>query len=1371
MAGGVPAGEAEIPLHRHRGSSSSVSSLAASTSSLRGSNITLGRGPPPPTADELCRVTLDGMWPEWKAKEAWARRQGNLRRAGDYLVTHADKDDAFWTPRFEQAADEDSSPPPPPPRDDGMVQRSRGVVQGVVREPFACGLCTFENPAGATACGMCGAPAPAPAPAPAAPRDGTPFAEPRTPAPAPAPAPVTNRTPDGRVLPEGWEIRYDETGAVYYQDNNTQTTHWQPPPPPVAPHSPAAPAGSASSSRRVGRCDRLQETKIPPQLFVIDLSPTATGELSHMLFQLLMQSEIRSSNGRVFHRRPEDIFIVEHTAPAAQVVPTLDWLIMQQPLSPQQSIEAGKVAPRLPEDYHRVLYYFSALRDAGQGFTGREHPDVECLTNIIAETTIVDPTWQQLTAFVSFMNRFLEAYEVNPFCGPMVQDDLPGFAKFVVEFLKVGARDFSLPTLGVGGDASPGGRRGGGDDDGGDEIDAYRVRRKWESEDHPYVSFLSGGGFDFFGFHVDQNGHHVDPLTGTVKQQNVMPAALAQTLYLGYGSQTPNEQGQLVTIKPMQADYHNTAVWDQAILRRKLFRIMNLETEKIQVIGGEAHQVPIPLDASGSKEGKRMQEYILTPDNIKKILAIMYRFKVGIPVALCGHTGCGKTALVQFMCDAMAHNWNPDSDEHTYAERMVILKVHGGTTKAEIRAAVHKTIDLAVGNSLLVRQRSSGSALYTVLFFDEVNTCDHQGYIKSLVCDNLLDGEPIDESLNLRFICALNPYEKHTEAMITKLESAGLGYSVGTAGAKEKIGATPMRHLVYRVQQLPKSLRQCVWDFGTLARDIEDTYIREMVGTELTRFIGGDSSALRTPAQRYGRQSRRQPRPAQPGAAACPAGHELLAFSAPNSNFTCNMCGLAQANGNQLNGCRACDHDLCQTCFAAAPPHGLPMVAAPPVAVAPAPAVPAGLQAAADFDIPAVTALFSHCLSESQKIMRELGDECSFVSLRDIERALKVFCWFYEKRKLLQLETDEPAAEDGTGTIHPVTKCIILSLSVCYYSKLEAQREPYRRRLAQWLSGPQPVQPAAGGGAAPLNVCALCRANPVAPGNPFCGRGCSTAAIAQGYGADGTPPGGAGPAAAAIALGAAMAGGAAPANPLLLQGPNGPDQIQAVIKKCQKLIGAALQPTLPEAVALNDALCENCFLMVVAIETRTPLFLVGKPGSSKSLAKNAVCDAMHGAGSKHELFKQLKHVTAFSYQCSPLSRSEEIKKVFKRAQLFQDQKADQNAVSVVVLDEIGLAEDSEYMPLKVLHSLLEPADAGKSVAFIGISNWALDPAKMNRGIHVNRSTPGLQDLVDSALGICKANPRVRPFVNKLAEAYSKVYDETAAGNYSDFFGL
>ena len=35
-------------------------------------------------------------------------------------------------------------------------------------------------------------------------------------------------------------------------------------------------------------------------------------------------------------------------------------------------------------------------------------------------------------------------------------------------------------------------------------------------------------------------------------------------------------------------------------------------------------------------------------------------------------------------------------------------------------------------------------------------------------------------------------------------------------------------------------------------------------------------------------------------------------------------------------------------------------------------------------------------------------------------------------------------------------------------------------------------------------------------------------------------------------------------------------------------------------------------------------------------------------------------------------------------------------------------------------------------AFVGISNWALDPAKMNRGIFVQRGTPNPNELTEIA---------------------------------------
>ena len=61
-------------------------------------------------------------------------------------------------------------------------------------------------------------------------------------------------------------------------------------------------------------------------------------------------------------------------------------------------------------------------------------------------------------------------------------------------------------------------------------------------------------------------------------------------------------------------------------------------------------------------------------------------------------------------------------------------------------------------------------------------------------------------------------------------------------------------------------------------------------------------------------------------------------------------------------------------------------------------------------------------------------------------------------------------------------------------------------------------------------------------------------------------------------------------------------------------------------IAKNIALRENIFLMFVCIELRIPLFLVGKPGSSKSLAKSIIETSMKGRNSKKEKMKQFKQV-------------------------------------------------------------------------------------------------------------------------------------------------
>lgn len=101
--------------------------------------------------------------------------------------------------------------------------------------------------------------------------------------------------------------------------------------------------------------------------------------------------------------------------------------------------------------------------------------------------------------------------------------------------------------------------------------------------------------------------------------------------------------------------------------------------------------------------------------------------------------------------------------------------------------------------------------------------------------------------------------------------------------------------------------------------------------------------------------------------------------------------------------------------------------------------------------------------------------------------------------------------------------------------------------------------------------------------------------------------------------------------------------------------------------------------------------------------------------------------------------------------------------------QIGLAEQSPHMPLKVLHAELEHPE----VAFVGISNWALDPAKINRGIFLTRPDPGARDLSLTARGIAQSH-EVAAYLKSLARAYHEIYRGQEGREFfglRDFYGL
>lgn len=55
----------------------------------------------------------------------------------------------------------------------------------------------------------------------------------------------------------------------------------------------------------------------------------------------------------------------------------------------------------------------------------------------------------------------------------------------------------------------------------------------------------------------------------------------------------------------------------------------------------------------------------------------------------------------------------------------------------------------------------------------------------------------------------------------------------------------------------------------------------------------------------------------------------------------------------------------------------------------------------------------------------------------------------------------------------------------------------------------------------------------------------------------------------------------------------------------------------------------------------------------------------------------------FSYQCSPLATAEGVESVFRQGSSYQREVNLEEHVAVAVFDEIGLAEDSPRLPLKV----------------------------------------------------------------------------------------
>lgn len=248
----------------------------------------------------------------------------------------------------------------------------------------------------------------------------------------------------------------------------------------------------------------------------------------------------------------------------------------------------------------------------------------------------------------------------------------------------------------------------------------------------------------------------------------------------------------------------------------------------------------------------------------------------------------------------------------------------------------------------------------------------------------------------------------------------------------------------------------------------------------------------------------------------------------------------------------------------------------------------------------------------------------------------------------------------------------------------------------------------------------------------------------------------------------------------------------------------------PPSTADNDALLKNIHVMIVCILNQIPVFIIGAPGSSKSLAVRLISSNLRGADSDDEYFKTLPQVYFILHQGSASSTLAGILKVFDKAETYQKTSSEAFPVqAVVLLDEVGLAETSRFNPLKVLHALLEPGFSkddsneesqltpvsdpmegssksatsktmsvnkesfkdGPAVSVVGISNWHLDNSKSSRALFVQWPKFEINDLTLMArmlLDEKTQNGIADSVFKQLASAY---LDYEKNQKYKNFHGL
>ena len=730
--------------------------------------------------------------------------------------------------------------------------------------------------------------------------------------------------------------------------------------------------------------------------------------------------------------------------------------------------------------------------------------------------------------------------------------------------------------------------------------------------------------------------------------------------------------------------------------------------------------------------------FCMTYDTILKTVAIYIRIRCGIPVVLMGECGCGKTALLRFICDYLGV---PLHD----------LDIHGGTTRVDI--INHIRIAEATG-------------LEAFVFLDEINTCGEMGLLTEIIVSRTIFGKPISE--NLTIVAALNPYRLKPPEL---QQETGLVFNLHTGGGD--ITPDPMAALVYKVFPVPGTLMEYCFDYGALEDEIEQLYVNAIVEKYLPK-ADSDTRKLLVRMISVCQVFLRK------------VHSEVSVVSLRDVDRAIRLMGWFAKTGR--SEALAAERKVFEAGFSSTNAH--------PDAVYPGTPFVTWLQG---FRPKTEEGMLGGQLSAVENFP-ETGDLkvlLEFCKGPDFAPALPGRIrpahakWMATKAILskqflpihgfltfevdiavtaLEVNTDDTAAEviiEQRQSPNSPEGAVSQTVLVKWGNEHEANRDTdnviHKRGTIRLQHPFARVMVKGGKGCIHLTATATDRATNVRVEDKA--GVISDRIIVLGLAhvyyyrlADITDR---------DTLVHKLTVTATRNRP----GFEKPGHITSIINAEQEAYIHNM--VVEEGIAKNRALKENLFVVLTCILNHIPVMVVGKPGTSKTLCLQLILENLRGAGSPNPFWQQFPSITVFPYQCSPLSTAASIQSQYDAAVRFQEGQGG-NSITVLLLDEIGLAEFSPDMPLKVLHAML----LSKTVAIVGISNWMLDPAKMNRAVCLRRPDPPKDDLRMTGLQIIGADiarrSGVEPKLAAMSEAYHAVYTNQGGRDYlgmRDFYNM